>query len=70
MTSKQPNSEPKGPPVKLQHLKFSPEEVDDNKAVYKASIQKPDARFTLTVTVAAKLYETEVLKGFLSEIEA
>jgi len=57
--------------MKLQRMRFGdPVEQDDQKVVYKASIKKPEAVFTLTVTVARELYETEDLKSFLNEIEA
>ena len=70
MTSTQPDPEPEGPPVQLQLMKFRPEQIDDHKAVYRASIEKPEAVCTFTVTVARELYETEDLKTFLNEIKA
>jgi hypothetical protein len=70
MTSTQHDPEPEGTPVQLQPMKFHPQQVDDHKAVYKASIEKPEAICTFTVTVARELYETEDLKTFLNEMQA
>jgi hypothetical protein len=70
VTSKQPDPEPEDPAVTLQRMDFKLVEQDDHKAVYTASIEKPEAVCTFTVTVARELYETEDLKTFLNEIKA
>ena len=71
MTSTQPDPEPSVPGMKLQRMRFGdPVERDDQKVVYKASIKKPEAVCTLTVTTSALLYQTDELDGFLAEIWA
>jgi hypothetical protein len=71
VTSKQPDPEPEDPAVTLQRMDFKLVEQDDHKAVYKASIEKPEAVFTLTVTVARPRDEKEELelKRFLKDME-
>ena len=71
MTSKQPDPEPEDPAVKLQPMDFKRVEQDDHKAVYKASIEKPEAVCTLTVTVARPRDEKEELelKRFLNDMK-
>ena len=76
MKSTQPDPEPKGPAVKLQHMKFQPVEQDEHKAVYRAIIEDDDAPgkpvYALTVTVAppGDSEAKKQLDSFLSEMEA